>query len=280
MTAAAVTLWVMGGAPPPLVLWITLVFYILSVLGITVGYHRLFTHRAFQASPFAKRLLGALGSMAAQGGVIFWVTEHRKHHQNSDRKGDPHSPHLRQGRFAKLRGLLYAHFGWMTGYEFDAKEWASLGRDLLMDKQVRSIDAQYPLWLGVGIILPALLGGAIGGSLRMALLGGLWGGFVRIFLVHQATWSVNSVCHVFGARPFMTDDESRNNGVVAFVALGEGWHNNHHAFPTSARHGLKWHEIDPSWWTIRLFQCLGWVQDVKTPSLQQLKKKEAENGKL
>jgi len=185
--------------------------------------------------------------MAAQGPLVFWVAEHRAHHQFSDREGDPHSP--------DLEGLWHAHVGWML----DAAP-PDLGRyaiDLLRDRLAMGMNQTYFAWVALGILLPGAITGLVEGSWAAAASGVLWGGLVRIFLVHHATWAVNSICHRFGSRPHATRDGSTNHWLVALFSLGEGWHNNHHAFPTSARHGLKTFELDPSWWTIRLLSATG-----------------------
>lgn len=256
-SAVAVALAFRWGGVSAGILPMTLAFYVLTVAGITVGYHRLFTHRAFRAATPVKLLLGILGSMAAQGPVIFWAVEHRKHHRSSDHDGDPHSPHP--------RGFLHAHLSWMISSDFDIVEWARLGRDLIQDRHSAWINQSYPLWLGLGIALPSAIGYALTASARGAIEGALWGGFVRILLVHHATWSVNSICHLFGRRRYATPDESRNNGWVALLTLGEGWHNNHHAFPYSARQGLTPLQIDPSWWIIRGLHRVGAASNIRLP---------------
>jgi stearoyl-CoA desaturase (delta-9 desaturase) len=253
----AVALAFRWGGVSPGILPMTVAFYALTVAGITVGYHRLFTHRAFRAATPVKVLLGILGSMAAQGPVIFWVVEHRKHHRSSDQAGDPHSPHP--------KGFLHAHLSWMIDGHFDFVEWTKLGRDLILDRHAAWINQTYPYWLALGIAMPSAIGYGITGSARGAIEGALWGGFVRILLVHHATWSVNSICHLFGGRRYATPDESRNNALVALVTLGEGWHNNHHAFPYSARQGLTPFELDPSWWIIRGLHLVGAASDVRLP---------------
>jgi len=245
--AAALALFVIHGAPSRTVLGATAILYVFTVLGVTVGYHRHFTHGAFGAPAPVRAVLAAAGSMAAQGPLIFWVAEHRAHHQFSDREGDPHSP--------ALDGLWHAHVGWML----DASP-PDLGRyaiDLLRDRLALWMNQAYFAWVALGILLPGAIAGLVEGSWAAAGEGVLWGGLVRIFLVHHATWAVNSICHRFGSRPHPTRDGSTNNGLVAVFSLGEGWHNNHHAFPTSARHGLRTFELDPSWWTIRLLSALG-----------------------
>jgi stearoyl-CoA desaturase (Delta-9 desaturase) len=235
--------------------------YVLCGLGVTVGYHRLFTHRSFKTTRGLRALLAVLGSMAIEGPLLDWASTHRKHHRFSDRPGDPHSPHVDQdtGWRGALRGLAHAHVGWI----FRGKDIANpqrYARDLLADRDLRFISRTFPLWAAIGLALPFALGVLLTGSLIGGLTGLLWGGAVRIFLLHHATFSINSLCHFFGRRPFATGDESRNLAWLAPLSLGEAWHNNHHAFPTSACHGLGRWQLDPSAWIITaLERCrLAW----------------------
>jgi stearoyl-CoA desaturase (delta-9 desaturase) len=238
--------------------------YLLSGLGITIGYHRFFTHRSFKTSPVMKGMLAIFGSMAVQGPLLKWVAHHRKHHQHSDEEHDPHSPHLHgQGLIGMLRGLWHAHLGWI--FVPEAPNLHRYVPDLAPDRLVRRISSTFSVWVAIGLVLPALLGGLITLSWSGALLGFVWGGLVRIFLVHHVTWSINSVCHLWGSQPFRSHDHSRNNVVFGVLGLGEGWHNNHHAFPTSARHGLWWWQFDLSWIIIRAMALVGLVWDVRTP---------------
>jgi stearoyl-CoA desaturase (delta-9 desaturase) len=225
--------------------------YTLSGLGVTVGFHRLFTHRSFRTSRALRALLAVLGSTAVEGPVLEWVATHRRHHQLSDRSGDPHSPHVDRasGWRGTLRGLAHAHVGWM----FRGKDMANPGRyakDLVADPDMRFISRTFPLWVLVGLAVPFGLGAALTGSLAGGLTGLLWGGAARVLLLHHATFSINSLCHFFGRQPFATGDQSRNLAWLAPITLGEAWHNNHHAFPTSARHGLGRGQLDPSAWLI------------------------------
>jgi stearoyl-CoA desaturase (Delta-9 desaturase) len=249
--------------------------YTLSGLGITVGFHRLFTHRSFKTTRGVRALLAVLGSMAVEGPVIEWVATHRKHHRFSDADGDPHSPHVDQapGWRGALRGLAHAHVGWM----FRGKDMANPARyakDLLADRDVRFISRTFPLWVAVGMAVPFALGLVITGSLAGGLTGLLWGGVVRVLLLHHVTFSINSLCHFFGRRPFATGDQSRNLAWLAPIAFGEAWHNNHHAFPTSARHGLGRRELDPGAWLIfALERChLAWDVVRISPGRQQAKR--------
>jgi stearoyl-CoA desaturase (Delta-9 desaturase) len=228
------------------------VMYVLTGLGITVGFHRLFTHRSFQTHKATEYVFATLGSMAVQGPVIAWVADHRKHHAHTDEEGDPHSPHVGRGDgvIGALRGLWYAHMGWL----FDAHgraEAERYARDLVEDPGMRFLSRWF---LGVallGLLIPAGLGYLLDGTFKGALTGLLWGGFVRIFMLHHVTWSINSVCHFFGRRRFEVDDQSTNVFWLALPSFGESWHHNHHAFPRSAVHGLKWWEIDTTAVVIR-----------------------------
>lgn len=248
--------------------------YVLTGLGVTIGYHRLFTHRSFETGPVLTTIFAVLGSMSVEGPVLRWVAFHRRHHQHSDKPGDPHSPHEHgEGVVATLRGFASAHMGWMM-----RTSDVDLGRyvtDLRKSKLIRVLSALFPVWVLLSMLLPALLGGLITLSWSGALLGFLWGGLVRILLVHHITWSVNSVCHLWGTRPFRSHDESRNNPIVGVLAFGEGWHNNHHAFPTSARHGLRWWEFDLSYIVIWILARLGLVWNVRIPAPERLLAKRA-----
>ena len=240
--------------------------YLLTVIGITMGYHRLFTHRAFKCPAPIRWCLGGLGSMAAQGPLFFWVGGHRRHHQHSDDEGDPHSPHSggRSGATAVLRGCWHAHIGWMLVPS--QQNYFRLVADLLRDRAAVAVNRSYTLWVIAGLLLPGAIGGLVAGDGAGFLRGLLWGGFVRLFLVHHVTWSINSVCHLFGDAPFETTDESRNNAICAVLTLGEGWHNNHHAFPSSARHGLAWWQIDVVYLLIQGLQRVGWAWEVRLPA--------------
>ena len=241
------------------------IMYLLTAAGITVGFHRLFTHRSFKAKKPLRVTLAILGSAAIEGPIIAWVADHRKHHSFTDVEGDPHSPHVGHGGGLKgaLRGLLHAHVGWLFLHDQrGAKQ--RFAPDLLADPAIRWVDRRFLWWVLGGLAAPFLLGWAIGGSLTSGLTGLLWGGLVRMFVLHHVTYSINSLCHFFGARRFETGDESRNLAWLAPFSLGEAWHNNHHAFPTSAGHGMSRMErvLDPSAWIIRGFERLGLAYDV------------------
>lgn len=243
--------------------------YLATGLGITVGFHRLFTHKSFDAKPWVKFVFGVLGSMAIEGPLMRWVSDHRTHHTHSDEEGDPHSPHLHgSSLWGAVRGAWHSHMGWL--FDADARRDPKTVKDLQADPVARSVDRYFFLWVAIGIGLPALAGGLLTMSWLGALLGMLWGGLVRVFLVHHVTWSVNSVCHLWGSRPYQSRDHSRNNPIVGVLAMGEGWHNNHHAFPSSARHGLSWWQFDLSYIVIWTLQKLGLVWAVRVPARTSL----------
>ncbi|CAA9485011.1 MAG: Fatty acid desaturase; Delta-9 fatty acid desaturase, partial [uncultured Solirubrobacteraceae bacterium] len=243
--------------------------------GVTIGYHRLLTHRSFDAPPAVRGALAILRSMSVQGAVIHWVADHRKHHTFTDEEGDPHSPHTHDvpGWRGVVGGWWHAHTGWL----FDRAERASarrFARDLREDPVMRFVDRWFFAWALLGLAIPFAAGFVLsGGSLMAGFTAFVWGGLVRVFLLHHATWSVNSICHMYGRRPFETEDESRNNWVVALVSLGEGWHHNHHAFPTSARHGLQRFELDPSYAIIRGMEMVGLASNVRKPTTRDLERK-------
>jgi stearoyl-CoA desaturase (delta-9 desaturase) len=248
--------------------------YVATGVGITVGYHRLFTHRSFRTSRPVAAILAALGSMAVEGPVLHWVAVHRRHHQHSDGRDDPHSPHGHgAGAMSVVRGMWHAHVGWM--FRRDAAGLAGYVRDLGKDPMIRWMSHLFPLWVLASLLIPAALGGLITGTWTGALLGFLWGGLARLFLVHHVTWSINSVCHIWGTRPFECHDESRNNAIFGVLGFGEGWHNNHHAFPTSARHGLRWWQIDVSYLIIRGLALVRLASDVRVPTPERMMAKRA-----
>ncbi len=264
-------LW--GVAFRPLDLAILLVLYVLCGLGITAGWHRYFSHRGFETSAPVKAVLAILGSMAMQGPLTQWVTDHRKHHALSDKEGDPHSPHAGRepGVYSAARGLLHAHVGWLfvtKGME-RGPEYA---RDLYEDRLVRWIDRLYVLWVALTLGIPFGIGYAVGG-LAMGLEAMVWGGLVRIFVFQHVTFSINSICHMFGKQAYRARDESRNVWCLAPFSFGESWHNNHHAFPASARHGLDRHQLDLAYLTIRGLERLGLVWDVRRPAPDQLERR-------
>src|SRR3954453_2934916 len=239
------------------------IVYALTGFGVTVGFHRLFTHRSFKAKPAVRAVLAACGSAAIEGPAISWVADHRKHHAFSDKPGDPHSPHVDHGVgvAGALRGLLHAHVGWLFRHDQRGAK-ARYAPDLLADPVMRFVDRTFVVWVFAGLALPFGLGVAIGGSLAAGLTGLLWGGAGRILVLHHVTYSINSICHVFGRRSFRTSDESRNVFWLSLFSFGESWHNNHHAFPTSASHGLRRWQIDPSAMVIRGLEACGLAWDV------------------
>lgn len=256
--AAIVLLWnrAVDGAD----LALLAVTYLLTAIGITVGFHRLLTHRAFQTHAWLERVFAVLGSLSVQGSVLDWVADHRTHHAHTDREGDPHSPHVGHG--SGLAGLWHAHAGWLLETQGQA-DWRRYASELYEDPVMRSIARSFPLLVGVSLLVPTLVGFALHGFTAAGALRGLvWGGLVRIFLVHHVAWSVNSVCHFFGSRRFDVDDHSTNVGWLAVLSLGESWHHNHHAFPRSARHGLRWWEIDPSGLIISALERAGLAWNV------------------
>jgi stearoyl-CoA desaturase (Delta-9 desaturase) len=244
----------------PVDLALLVVGYLLTGIGITVGYHRLFTHRAFQTKQWVRWAFAILGSMAVEGPVLAWVADHRKHHQFSDVDGDPHSPHVGGGNgfVAAARNLFHAHVGWLFVSEgrADVKKYVP---DLIAEPGMKTINSLFGVWLTLSLLVPAAIGYAIVGTWQGALTALLWGGAIRIFLLHHVTFSINSICHFWGRRNFKSADESRNVWLLSLISFGESWHNNHHAFPTSAFHGMRRFEaaMDPGGWVITGLEKLG-----------------------
>jgi stearoyl-CoA desaturase (delta-9 desaturase) len=244
-------------------------FFVVSTLGITVGYHRYFTHGAFRANRALRIALAVAGGLAAQGPVIGWVADHRRHHAFSDREGDPHSPWLfGTSPVALARGFWHAHMGWLFGR--DKTNVDRFAPDLAADRDLRVVDRLFPLWVVTSLLLPALLGGLITLSWWGALTAFLWAGLARISFQHHVTWSVNSICHMIGERPFASRDRSANFWPLAILSMGESWHNSHHADPTSARHGVQRGQIDISARVIWAFEKLGWAWQVRWPTAKRL----------
>ncbi|HEY1591878.1 MAG TPA: acyl-CoA desaturase [Solirubrobacteraceae bacterium] len=262
LIVAIVLLW--NEAIGPLELALLVSTYVITCLGVTLGYHRMFTHHAFEASRPFRAVIAVLGSMAVEGSVITWVADHRKHHAFTDQEGDPHSPHLSgPGWWGAIKGLWHAHIGWL----FESVGTADRERfapDLVKDRVLRVVDKLFGLWVALSFAIPFALGWVIGGGFTAALTALLWGGLVRVFLLHHVTWSINSICHFFGRKRFDIEDESRNVFWLAPLSMGESWHHNHHAFPTSAFHGLRWWErlADPTGLMISLFEKVGLVWNV------------------
>jgi stearoyl-CoA desaturase (delta-9 desaturase) len=251
-------------------IFVFLLMYALTGFGVTVGFHRLFTHRSFQTSPAMRGLLAILGSAAIEGPVISWVADHRKHHAFADIEGDPHSPHVGHGHgwSGALRGLLHAHMGWLFIHTHRGRR-TRYAPDLLADRVVSWVHKTFLVWAVAGLVMAFGLGWLFGGRLRDGFTGLLWGGAVRMLVLHHVTYSINSLCHFFGRQRFKTGDESRNLAWLAPLSLGEAWHNNHHAFPTSAGHGLRRGEVDPSALFIRLLERLGLAWNVVRVSPEQ-----------
>ena len=238
------------------------VLYVATTFGVTIGLHRLLTHRSFKTGPKMRALWAILGSMAIEGPVISWVADHRKHHACSDKEGDPHSPHHGHGEgpMALVKGFFHAHVGWLFIHtQRGSKE--RFAPDLLADPVVSFVNRTFFFWAILSLLIPFGLGYALGGTLDAALAALLWGGAVRVFLLHHATYSINSICHTFGSRPYDTGDESRNFAPLSLLTMGESWHNNHHAFPTSARHGLRAWQPDPSAAVIAAMEKTGLAWD-------------------
>jgi stearoyl-CoA desaturase (Delta-9 desaturase) len=251
-----------------------LIAYLATGFGVTVGFHRHFTHRSFKTKPAVRATLAILGSAAIEGPIISWVADHRKHHAFSDQEGDPHSPHVDHGVgwAGALRGLFHAHVGWLFLHTHRGLK-TRYAPDLLADRTIRWIDRTFVLWVVVGLLVPFGLGWLIGGSLAAGLTGMLWGGLVRMLVVHHVTYSINSICHFFGRQAFNTGDESRNVFWLAPFTFGESWHNNHHAFPTSAFHGMRRWQFDPSAIVIRLLERCGLAWDVVRVTPERMARK-------
>ncbi len=269
LLCAAGLLWGVALSWVDVVLFASL--YVLCGLGTTVGFHRLFTHRSFETTSWLRGTFAVLGSMTIQGPVTQWVTDHRKHHALSDQEGDPHSPHAGHGEgpWATAKGFAHAHVGWLF-HTKGMERGEHYGRDLYDDRVVRTIDRLYVVWVALTFALPFAVGYLVGGfSWQLGFQALVWGGLIRIFVYQHSTFAVNSVCHMFGGRSYRSRDESRNNWVVAALTFGEGWHNNHHAFPSSARHGLDRGQLDISWWTIRGLEKLRLAWNVRLPGIAQ-----------
>lgn len=245
--------------------------YAFTGLGVSAGFHRLFAHKTYEAKRPAAAVLAVAGSMSIEMGVIGWVATHRRHHAFADRPGDPHSPHLdaAQGVKGILRGLWFAHMGWLlTSERTDPDRWAP---DLVKDRTINWIDRTFGLWVALSFLIPPVLGLAITRSWMGALTAFLWGSLVRILLLHHVTFSINSICHFFGRRTYDTKEESRNVWALAFISFGEAWHNNHHAFPSSSALGLRWWQIDPGTMLIRSMRLVRLAGNVRRPSRAEVR---------
>jgi stearoyl-CoA desaturase (delta-9 desaturase) len=279
LTGVAIAIRVAWGVGiGPAEIGVSLVMYGITAIGVSLGFHRLFTHKSFETRPAARILLAIAGSMANQGPLFEWVAFHRIHHQRADRAGDPHSPFkYGQTMWNIFRGFWHAHVGWL--FEPNPKNLDQFVPDLVAESSLVRIDRSYYWWVMFGLFLPAFVNWAVQGTLHSFLLGFLWGGLVRLFLLHHVTWSINSVCHLWGTRPYRTPDMSTNNLLLAFLGVGEGWHNNHHAFPSSPRHGLEWWEFDFSFLFLLCLQAVGLAWNLKIPSKAQRDAKSVQSGK-
>jgi stearoyl-CoA desaturase (delta-9 desaturase) len=245
------------------------VLYAITGHGITVGFHRYFTHGAFKAKKALRVALAIAGSMAVEGPVIRWVADHRRHHAFSDAEGDPHSP-WRYGRSSRalIKGIFHAHVGWL--FDPEQTDQRRFAPDLLRDRSIAFVHKTFAAWTATSLLLPAVIGGLWGGSFEAALQAFFWAGLVRIALLHHVTWSINSICHTFGKRPFKTRDRSANVWPLAIISMGESWHNLHHAEPTSARHGVQRGQLDTSARLIWAFEKVGLATDVRWPDPARL----------
>ena len=263
-----------GGFVGPVDIALLVGFYSLTAGGITVGFHRYFTHGAFKAKRWMRIALGLAGSLAIEGPVDRWVADHRKHHAFSDKEGDPHSPwRFGESVPALMKGLFYAHIGWLFDIEQTSRE--KYCPDLLADRAIQRMSRNFGFLVLASVLLPGIIGGLITWSWWGFATGLFWGGFVRIALVHHITWSINSICHVMGESPFKSRDRSGNVWWLAIPSLGESWHNLHHADPTCARHGVQKGQIDISARLIRWFEKAGWVYDVRWPKADRLAARRA-----
>jgi stearoyl-CoA desaturase (delta-9 desaturase) len=234
-----------------------------------VGFHRLLAHRSFRANRPLRIALAVAGTMAIEGSALTWVAQHRKHHAHTERDGDPHSPfRYGTGFWPQLKGLVYAHVGWFfDAHPSEPERWAP---DLLADRGILLVSKTSHVWSAASLVIPFLIGLAVTGTLWGGFLAFLWGGVVRMLVLHHATWSTNSICHMFGRRPFATTDRSSNFAPLALLSFGESWHNAHHAFPSSARHGVDRGQLDPSARLIRMLEALGWATHVRWPRPERL----------
>ncbi|GAA1951554.1 acyl-CoA desaturase [Catenulispora subtropica] len=272
LVAAVPVLWGWGLTWTDLI--IAVVMYAISGHGITVGFHRLFTHSSFRAAKALRVVLAIAGSLAVQGPVIRWVADHRKHHRYSDRDGDPHSP-WRYGETipALVKGMWHAHIGWLFNVEQTNQQ--QYAPDLLKDRAIVRVSRAFPWLVLASLLLPAAVGGLVTWSWQGALTAFFWGSLVRVALLHHTTWSINSICHAVGSRPFRSRDRSGNVWWLAVLSMGESWHNLHHSDPTAARHGVLRGQIDSSARIIWVFEKLGWVRDVRWPSPERIAMKSA-----
>jgi stearoyl-CoA desaturase (delta-9 desaturase) len=275
LLVAAVPLAMLWGWGPSLLDWtMMIVLYVISCLGIGVGNHRYFTHGAFKAKQPLRVALAVAGMLALQGPLTQWVGDHRRHHQYADEKYDPHSPWRFGTRWTQiLRGLQYAHFLWL--FKRELSNCDRFAPDLVADKTIQRLDKLFPVFVLISLAGPGLIGGSVMGTWHGALSGVIWAGFVRVAFLHQVTWSINSICHVFGKQTFKTrgKDRATNFWPLALFSFGESWHNSHHADPTCARHGVERGQLDINARTIWVFEKFGWVWDVRWPKMEGFEKK-------
>lgn len=271
LVAAIALLW--GRAIGWFELTLLVVGYVLTAGGVTIGFHRYYTHKSYECPRWVQWVIGICASASMQGTLLGWVATHRCHHQCSDRPGDPHSPHVHEdehmgpGFKGLVKGIWHSHMGWLFEDTTNVSHYIP---DLINDPVAKPVSKLFPLWVILSLIIPAGLGYLWYGTMMGALMGFLWGGLVRLFLCHHVTWSINSACHLWGARTYKSHDHSRNNVVFGLLALGEGWHNNHHAFPASARHGLEWWQLDLTWLTIKAMEKVGLAWDINLPKPERL----------
>jgi stearoyl-CoA desaturase (delta-9 desaturase) len=248
---------------------IAIVAYAITAHGITAGYHRYLTHRSFKAVRALRVALAVAGSLAIQGPPIRWVADHRRHHKYSDSEGDPHSP-WRYGENVRAltKGLWHAHVGWM--FDVEQTNQGKFAPDLVKDRDISRVNRGFPWLVAASLLVPALIGGLWGWSWQGAVTAFFWAGLVRVSLLHHVTWSINSICHTWGSKPFASRDRSANVWWLAALSMGESWHNLHHADPTCARHGVERGQIDSTARLIRVFEAFGWVSSVRWPDPRRL----------
>ena len=251
---------------------IAVVFYLVSGLGISMGFHRYFTHGSFKAVTGLRVALAVAGSLAIEGPVLTWVADHRRHHKYSDKEGDPHSPWRFGDDWKALsKGLVWAHVGWMFDGNHTSQE--KFCPDLLADKKIAKISRSFPALVAISLLAPALIGGLWAWSWQGAVIAFFWATLVRVAFLHHVTWSINSICHTFGKEEFEVRDKSRNVTWLAILSFGESWHNLHHSDPTCARHGALRGQIDIAARLIWVAEKLGWAYDVRWPDEARLSPK-------
>lgn len=248
------------------------VMYFVHMFGVTAGLHRLAAHNGYSAGPLMKAILTIMGSMSAQGPLLYWVATHRRHHIYSDKPGDPHSPNLHKN---PIIGLWYSHMPWML--ERSVSVWSHYANDILRDRTYFFVHKHYLSWVILGFLLPAVIGGLLGGDWQSVWIGFIFGGLARMFFANQSAWMVGSISHRYGSRQFKTDDKSKNNWLVAILAFGEGLQNNHHAFPINYRHAIYWYEPDITGWVLAILAKIGLVHDLKFPSKARIEKLSTRN---